>query len=99
MPPPHVSHQTLLADGGCILGATMPHVVVDGESMYSVLEAIAAAYCTLACYPAGGTAPSPLPPPLHDRSAFLRAAPQHVPAWEPDPYFGTLSPLTAPKPN
>jgi hypothetical protein len=48
---PHVLHQTLLADGGCILGATMPHVVVDGESMHSVLEALAAAYCKLA----GGT--------------------------------------------
>jgi hypothetical protein len=77
--------QTLLADGGCVLGATMPHVVVDGQSMYAVLEAIAAAYSELA---GAGEVAHPAPV-SHDRAAFLREAPENLEAWEPDKYFGT----------
>ena len=82
------AEQTLLADGGCVLGATMPHVVVDGQSMYAVLEAIAAAYSELAGGGSGEGVAHPVPV-SHDRAAFLRGAPENLEAWEPDQYFGT----------
>lgn len=68
-----------------MLGATMPHVVVDGQSMYGVLQAIATAYSEFA---GAGEVAHPMPV-SHDRAAFLREAPENLEAWEPDPYFGT----------